>query len=450
MTVEGRETVRKAIRLFFGPVGAIGLAELIGISFLFTYHAEWEGGALRRFLLMDDAMISMSYARSLVEGCGLVWYCGAERVEGITNLGWTLYMALWQALEIAPEYAAFPILLTGLLTLGLHLWGIYLLGVRFFSVTVGRLAVWAMALLPTVWVWHSAGLETGALATLLVRIGLELERTVPRPFVLGLLSGLGTFLRMDFFIWALGAATGKALSARSCRPLFPVVLGGIGLGVGILLFRKSYYGDWWPNTYCLKVTDIPSLHRWVNGILSTCFHIIYNLPLWILAIGGLWRRRAFLFGGPILGVSLLYNIYVGGDIEEMPFSSNRFLFMSSTSLVVLAGSIVDRGGVICRLMGVLLIGHGVPLYPFEWGARWRALLGPVGAYIWKGRWAEENRYPILGVRPFPVERYLSPGQKVAVGFGGTYPFFTDNIAGSIFLENQMQKSARQGTCSTVG
>ncbi len=50
-------------------------------------------GGVRYWWLVDDAMISMRYGRNLAEGSGLVWNAG-ERVEGYTNLLWTLFMAL--------------------------------------------------------------------------------------------------------------------------------------------------------------------------------------------------------------------------------------------------------------------------------------------------------------------------------------------------------------------
>ena len=45
------------------------------------------------FVLWDDAMISMRYARNLANGHGLVWNPGEEAVQGYTNLGQTLVMA---------------------------------------------------------------------------------------------------------------------------------------------------------------------------------------------------------------------------------------------------------------------------------------------------------------------------------------------------------------------
>ncbi|MFZ6019686.1 MAG: hypothetical protein ACOYXO_08750, partial [Chloroflexota bacterium] len=44
--------------------------------------------------LFDDMMISMTYARNLAQGYGLVWNPGGERVEGFSNPLWVIFMAL--------------------------------------------------------------------------------------------------------------------------------------------------------------------------------------------------------------------------------------------------------------------------------------------------------------------------------------------------------------------
>jgi hypothetical protein len=49
--------------------------------------------AAARFWVCDDAFISFRYADNLVRGHGLVFNLG-ERVEGFTNLAWTLWAAL--------------------------------------------------------------------------------------------------------------------------------------------------------------------------------------------------------------------------------------------------------------------------------------------------------------------------------------------------------------------
>ena len=51
---------------------------------------------------IDDAYISFRYARNLIEGHGLVYNPG-ERVEGYTNLVWTLFIAAGMKMGIDPH-----------------------------------------------------------------------------------------------------------------------------------------------------------------------------------------------------------------------------------------------------------------------------------------------------------------------------------------------------------
>src|SRR5437870_1391519 len=57
-------------------------------------------GGVRYWPLVDDAMISMRYARNLADGHGLVWNAGGDHVEGYTNFGWTLLMGLFHAVGL--------------------------------------------------------------------------------------------------------------------------------------------------------------------------------------------------------------------------------------------------------------------------------------------------------------------------------------------------------------
>ena len=124
-----------------------------------------EGGW--RFMLIDDAMISMCYARSLAEGCGWVWYCGAELVQGYTNFLWTLYMAFWHFLGFSGDIGALPILLTGLITIGMQVYWLYRLGEVVGGGTIGRMSAWVGAVFFPLIRWHVSGMEAGVLAVLL-------------------------------------------------------------------------------------------------------------------------------------------------------------------------------------------------------------------------------------------------------------------------------------------
>jgi len=77
----------------------------------------------RYFTLWDDSMISMRYAYNLAHGNGLVWNAG-DHVQGYSNLGWTLWLALIHKMGLPLRLTSLPVLLSnfcisaGLITFG--------------------------------------------------------------------------------------------------------------------------------------------------------------------------------------------------------------------------------------------------------------------------------------------------------------------------------------------
>src|SRR5262245_36467174 len=76
------------------PVVLPLLAGAAALGFAAIFFRLW------RFVI-DDAFISLRYARNLATGHGLVYNAG-ERVEGYTNFLWTLFLALPHLLRIDP------------------------------------------------------------------------------------------------------------------------------------------------------------------------------------------------------------------------------------------------------------------------------------------------------------------------------------------------------------
>ena len=68
------------------------------------------------FVLADDAMISMTYARHLAEGGGLVWGDG-RRVEGYSNLLWTLWMAFLHLFGMSEFDVSLAVMITSAILL---------------------------------------------------------------------------------------------------------------------------------------------------------------------------------------------------------------------------------------------------------------------------------------------------------------------------------------------
>ena len=81
----------------------------------FVLHGE------RYFTLLDDAMISMRYAKHIASGYGPVWNIGEPPVEGFTNPLLTLFMAVMHWIGLAPSKVALPVQMLGIAALALTL-----------------------------------------------------------------------------------------------------------------------------------------------------------------------------------------------------------------------------------------------------------------------------------------------------------------------------------------
>lgn len=136
--------------------------------------------AVQRYWMCDDAFISFRYADNLVRGLGLVFNAG-ERVEGFTNLLWTLWAALGLRLGMSAETWA-------------GVWGIAcfaatlaLLAHRGWAIARASGTTWplpaaaALAAIHHEWtVFATSGLETSAF-TLLAFAGYLLACPVESP-----------------------------------------------------------------------------------------------------------------------------------------------------------------------------------------------------------------------------------------------------------------------------
>jgi hypothetical protein len=85
------------------PAFAALVAAYVVYGLAFIWRTSFDIGGRRWFSLFDDAMISMRYARNLAAGHGLVWNPG-ERVEGITNPLWTLWLAVLHLFPVQADY----------------------------------------------------------------------------------------------------------------------------------------------------------------------------------------------------------------------------------------------------------------------------------------------------------------------------------------------------------
>lgn len=314
---------------------------------LWRHH---DGGI--RLTLFDDAMISMSYARTLAEGAGLVWYPGAPRVEGITNLGWTLFMAGLHRLGPAPNAVVGVVVLTGLALV----WAAALVARHLARSLVGPgaqtdflVVVVVAANFPLLY-WSLRGMEVGAV-TLVVLLTVSLvwaatddPASPARLAALAAVGALGVFIRTDVLVVS-AAASAWVVWARPPRrvALLGALVGGPAAALAATtLFRLSYYGHPLPNTYYLKVEGIGLATRLVRGAAAAAVAGVTSLvPLLVVLIlfGPHLPQRLRRFLGlcvTVAGGLVAYSVYVGGDAWEGFLFPNRYLTPAVVVLSVAA------------------------------------------------------------------------------------------------------------------
>ncbi len=280
----------------------------------------------------DDSFVSFRYAQNLVAGRGLV-YNAAERVEGYTNLSWTLLLAGVERLGGDPVAASAP------LGLAFHLALAALLAARAWR--AGRrtgspflpLAAAVVLVLPDAQVWATGGLETslfGFLSVATVLLSLDARGTV-RLMAVGLLSSLLVLTRPDGALFAgvallavaaprPGSSWRASLSRASAAaaPLAVVVL-------AFVAWKLSYYGEWLPTAYYSKSASRP---YWSQGAVYALLFLARNwfLAVALPAVAVLTLRDAFVLRARPRGLTrealvlllagLLFAAYVtrtGGD-----------------------------------------------------------------------------------------------------------------------------------------
>ncbi len=300
--------------------------------------------AIMRSWLTDDAFISFRYARNLIEGHGLVYNPG-ERVEGYSNLLWTLWCAFGLWVRVPAETWA-------------QIWG-----VLFYAASIGLLTVHLTKLRPQSgplclalpltaliavlhqdWsIYATGGLETSAFTFLALCGYLLLVKNPGGSIRLSALAGsvmaLATLTRPDGAVFAL---VGGLFILASDRPGFKTA-GAYAAGFAILLipfqlWRIWYYGDFFPNTYYAKSAY---LGWWDQGWYYTRLYFQRYWPL--------------LFG--VAGIILAAIPRPGRHFKENP------LALRSVSLA--AGFSIAYTGAIARTGGDFMFARMlIPVTPF--------------------------------------------------------------------------------------
>lgn len=306
----------------------------------------------------EDAFISFRYAQNLLAGEGLVFNPDGQRVEGITNLLWTLFVAAGAGIT----GAGLP---TVSVTLGLTCGALVLVlawswvfeelagsGVSWFAAASGALlAPLLLAAAPGFAFYAASGLEVAFFALLVtaglyfLRVGGKLWCAAVGSLLLGAAfmtrpeAGLAlVFAAAAYSLWPGKERRGRALAAA---------LPGLAVLAAVTLWRLHYYGSLVPNTAFAKAGGFEVMERWgwpyvVEVAGQNWFHLA-----WLVAALGavshpefLKRNLAALCLAPVWAA---YIVYAGGDY--MPFG--RFVLPMLPVLYILA---VVGGGLAVRAL----------------------------------------------------------------------------------------------------
>jgi arabinofuranosyltransferase len=304
---------------------------------------------------VDDAYISLRYAKNLAAGHGLVFNIG-ERVEGYTNLLWTLLLGLLIRLGAEPVAAS---KITGgvfsFLTV-LLLWRVSL-RLLWNRPWLRNLPILFLAATPSFAIYAVSGLETAMfcfILTLALFLFIREENRSPKFHVTSIVLFLLTLTRPEGVLFFVIFGSVKYLHGRNLKRVIWWAWPYLLLLAIYLVWKLAYFGNILPNTFYAKTGR--GLVQYAAGLLYTYafFKNYGGILLFVLVLLPLmsWLKRDYAFR-QTLGVLLIstalwiiYNVYKGHD----PLPSFRFfvLIMPFIYLLVSFGLGILYDG-LCRM-----------------------------------------------------------------------------------------------------
>jgi len=298
----------------------IALWVVFAVDFIVrTSHVSIDG--VRYFVIFDDVMIGMRYAKNLVEHHALVWNLG-ERVEGFSNPLWVFIMAatIWLfGTHIAPLSMQ---ILGALICIALF--------VYFFHCAERTRAGFAAAIAGTLFLlfsypisyWGLGGMEACAICLIYaISVGAQYhyengERKNPL-LLHAVLIAIAYLLHPDGWLAVVpffAACWFDSVKAKEYRPAIAAVILPSAVAVATVLTRVSYYGEWVPNTYVLKVQGYGLALRLKNGIAYLTPFFQENLgALALIGLSAISKKRIAYLNILAVDILLAYQVYVGGD-----------------------------------------------------------------------------------------------------------------------------------------
>jgi arabinofuranosyltransferase len=349
------------------------------------------------WFMTDDAYIAFRYVSNSVKGYGFVWNPPPFRpVEGYTSFLWIVILDFfWRLFGIEPPRIANWLLL-GFSCLNLIAWaGIadFIARTRGCANSYKRAMLVFSALLgivlnTTFLAWSSSGLETALfnfLVSLWVGINIHtFKKCEGYIFSVALVSSLIYLTRPDGMVYVgisfVLSVHAIAAEQRGSKWRYKSLLAFAPFLIPVMhiLWRKSFYGVWLPNTYYAKYVS-----AWPESGLKylVSFVIEYGLWFWLggLAIWcmSLWKRRTIrsalhasawlpLFKPALVIVALTfpfayYTLVIGGD----HFEYRVYSYLIPIVFVSFLLFVLELAGDFRKAVGLMLLFVLVSL-PVQW------------------------------------------------------------------------------------
>jgi hypothetical protein len=296
---------------------------------------------------VDDALISVRYARHLAAGIGWRFDAGGPSTDGVTPLPYPLILA-----PLAGADAL--VVLARAKALGLLAWtsaGAAIGGAVSEAPLGGRLAALAtLALSVPVGAYAVSGMETA----LAMSLASWAAVCVARPRTAALLAGLAASLRPEMAPWALTLAVGAAIAQRR-SPAACAATGGLALAPFVLcaVIRAVAWGRPAPLALMAKPSDLD------HGLLYAGAACVVTLtPVLVVAPRALARTPRALVVTLAAVAHVAAVVVVGGD--WMPLA--RLMAPVAPSLAYAGALASERARPIATAVrAALAVGLGVVL-----------------------------------------------------------------------------------------
>ncbi|AKU90015.1 hypothetical protein [Vulgatibacter incomptus] len=344
------------------PVGFAGeaLARRIAVLLVIACAMSYIGLRAARLSeayygnVVDDSLISMQYAKNLVEGHGLVFNVG-ERVEGYTNFLWVVFLSGLYLLSKALGIGLVPLAVWASVGVSMGVAGlVFFLGRRLWGGDPIPTAVaLGLCALDSCYVpWAIQALE-GHFLLLWILLTLAIQVARPRywPVWVGLCMAFVVMTRPDGAIFVFAAFASQAIEvlrrareSRGYEGIRGVIIPWMAAaGVFVLvygsyfLWRYQYFGYLLPNTFYLKVGG-SGFDGWSRGFAYLAGFLGERAYVPLLAAFAIAR-----IGHPLVRTLLVYLLthcvyvaYVGGDF----YPGHRFLLVVVPVIALLVGVVV--------------------------------------------------------------------------------------------------------------